>query len=480
MLALTLHEIAASCGGELARGAPEVEVLRVGIDSRAVQPGDLFLAVRGERFDGHEFMAEAARRGATALLGERGKWSGATTDLPVILVDDSRRALTEVAAYHRLRFRIPVVAVGGSNGKTTTKELIAATLRPQFSTLASEASFNNDIGVPLTLLKLDAGHQAAVIEAGTNHPGELGPLVRLIAPRLGVITSVGREHLEFFGNLEGVVAEEGALAELLPSDGVLLTGASAVIASHLARRTQARIVRVGWDASCDWRAVSCRVADAGTTFTVAAPHRAFSGEYRLRLLGRHQVANALLALSVAAELGLSPEEARAGLSTCLPPKHRLQLWMAGGVRVLDDCYNANADSMLAALETLGALPVSGRRFAVLGDMAELGSHCDAMHREVGTAAARGGLTELVTIGSKALRTADAAREAGLPAVTIAESVEDAVKRLLDLLAPGDVVLVKASRSARLERVVESLREGLTRPASSSPAGSGERQACCTT
>lgn len=481
MLPLTLHEIAASCGGELARGAPEVEVCRVVIDSRAVQPGDLFLAVRGERFDGHEFSVEAARRGATARLGERRKWVATTSDLPTVLVDDSRRALTEVAAYHRLRFRIPVVAVGGSNGKTTTKELIAATLNPRFSTLASEASFNNDIGVPLTLLKLDARHQAAVIEAGTNHPGELAPLVRLIAPRFGVITSVGREHLEFFADVDGVCLEEGSLAELLPADGVLFTGASATIATKLARRTCARVLRAGWDTHCDWRVVSCRVEDAGTTFTVAAPQRAFSGDYRLRLLGRHQVVNALLALAVAAELDLSPEEARAGLATCLPPKHRMQLWTASGVRVLDDCYNANADSMLAALETLAALPVAGRRVAVLGDMAELGSHSEAMHREVGAAAARVGLAEVLIIGSNAHHTADAAQRGGLKSVTIAVSVEDAVKRLLDVLAPGDAVLVKASRSARLERLVELLREGLTRPPSSSPpAGSGERQACYST
>jgi UDP-N-acetylmuramoyl-tripeptide--D-alanyl-D-alanine ligase len=476
---LTLHEIAASCGGRLAQGAPEVEVRRVVIDSRLAQPGDLFLAIRGERFDGHDFAAEAERRGATALLGEREKWEGRATGCPVILVDNARRALAEVAAYHRLRFRIPMVAVGGSNGKTTTKELAAAALSARLRTLASAASFNNDIGVPLTLLELGREHQAAVVEAGTNHPGELARLVRLIAPRFGIITTIGREHLEFFGSVDGVRAEEGWLAELLPADGVLFTGAPSRDTADLARRTRARVVRAGWDSGCDWRAINCRLEDTGTLFSVAAPTRAYSGEYRLRLLGRHQVTNALLGLAVAAELGASPEEAWAGLATCLPSKHRLQLWTAGGVRVLDDCYNANADSMLVALETLAALPGPGRRFAVLGDMAELGVHTEPMHREIGAAAGRTPLAGLFVIGSGAESTAAAAREAGLKAVTICDLVENIVDRVLAVTAPGDIILVKASRSARLERVVDALRARLTHSSSPAMNGPGGRLACCT-
>ncbi|MBK9139756.1 MAG: UDP-N-acetylmuramoyl-tripeptide--D-alanyl-D-alanine ligase [Verrucomicrobia bacterium] len=477
---LTLHEIAASCGGRLVQGAPEQEVRRVVIDSRQVQPGDLFVAIAGERFDGHDFATEAVRRGAAALLGERGKWGGRAGAGALILVEDSRRALAEVAAYHRLRFRLPVVAVGGSNGKTTNKELIAAALRARWNTLASEASFNNAIGVPLTLLQLGREHQAAVLEAGTNHPGELAPLVRMMAPQWGVITSIGREHLEFFGDLDGVCREEGSLAECLPAGGGLFTGAPAEITTKLARRTRARVVRVGWDGGCQWRAVQCRLADGGTVFTVAAPSRSYAGECRLRLLGRHQVVNALLALAVAAELGVRPEEARAGLAACLPPKHRLQLWTAGGVRVLDDCYNANADSMLAALETLRDLPGTGRRWAVLGDMAELGVHAPAMHREVGVAAARAGLAGLFVIGTHSGTLAAAATGAGLGHVVPCDSIEAVVTGVISEVTPGDVVLVKASRSARLERVVEALRERLTARSAAGLNGREGRPACCIT
>jgi UDP-N-acetylmuramoyl-tripeptide--D-alanyl-D-alanine ligase len=225
--------------------------------------------------------------------------------------------------------------------------------------------------------------------------------------------------------------------------------------------------------------VQCRLTDTGTVFTVAAPTRHHAGEYRLRLLGRHQVGNALLALAVAAELGLSADEARAGLAACLPPPHRLQLWTAGGVRVLDDCYNANADSMLAALETLQALPGTGRRWAVLGDMAELGIHAEAMHREVGAGAARAGLAGLFVLGAHAGTLAAAATAAGLEPVVPCETVEAVVERLLAVVAAGDIVLVKASRSARLERVVEALRERLTAQAPATPNGREGSTACCT-
>jgi UDP-N-acetylmuramoyl-tripeptide--D-alanyl-D-alanine ligase len=349
------------------------------------------------------------------------------------------------------------VAVGGSNGKTTTKELIASVWRRKVPTLWSEASFNNDIGVPMTLLKLDATHRAAVLEVGTNHPGELAPLAKMIQPRFGVITTIGREHLEFFGDVAGVAQEEGALGEVLPPDGKLFLNGDNEWTDKVAARTKAEVVRVGMNASNVWRARAVQVRTQCVTFRVEAPDAAFAGNYRVNLLGRHQATNALFAIALGAELGLSREEIMNGLEACEPPKMRMQFWESGGVRVLDDAYNANADSMAAALQVLRELSCKGRRVAVLGDMAELGEQREAAHLEVGRLAAEAGVDQLVAVGAMAGVLAKGAREAGLNRVLEIAEVEAAGGALKKFLKPGDVVLLKASRSTRLERVAQALR-----------------------
>jgi len=219
MDARSLRFVAAACAGEILQASPEVRVRRVCTDSRQLQAGDLFFALRGGQFDGHEFVAEAARKGAAAIVGERGRLPQGLATCPVIVVENTRKALGDLAAQYRKDFELPMTAVAGSNGKTTTKELVASVLRQRLTTLCSEASFNNDIGVPLTLLRLEESHDAAVLEAGTNHPGELAPLVKMIEPGYGILTCIGREHLEFFGDVSGVAREEGWLAELLPAQG---------------------------------------------------------------------------------------------------------------------------------------------------------------------------------------------------------------------------------------------------------------------
>ena len=330
--------------------------MRVCTDSRAAQTGDVFFALKGERFDGHAYLSEVARKGATALVIANCQLAMLPSGVAVIVVDDPRRALGRFAARYRQDFDLPVVCVGGSNGKTTTKDLLGAVLGQLGPVVASEASFNNDIGVPLTLLRLDRSHRAAVLEAGTNHPGELAPLLALIRPRIGVITSLGREHLEFFGDLAGVAREEGALAAALPADGLLVLCGDSEFADEIARRTSARVLRFGFGVTNDWRVAAVRVCDSGTTFTVAGAPPEIAGEYRVPLLGRHQAANALAAIAVGAKLGLDRAAIQLGLTACQPAKMRLQLWEAYGVRVLDDAYNANPDSVLAALKTLMELP----------------------------------------------------------------------------------------------------------------------------
>ena len=320
------------------------------------------------------------------------------------------------------------------------------------------------MGVPLTLLRLDAAQQAAVLEVGTNYPGELAPLVRMIAPQFGVIPSIGREHLEFFGDLAGVIQEEGWLAELLPANGCLFVNGDNVHIATIVMRTKARVVRAGLAPGNDWRATDIAVSEAGTRFTVVAPREEFSGTYELRLHGRHQVINALLALALGAELGLTRGQLQRGLAGCTPPSMRLQLWETRGVRVLDDAYNANADSMLAALQTLQDFPCAGRKFAVLGDMAELGTQTEAAHAEIGRRAATVGLSGLLAVGRMAGVTVRAAAAAGFVGGREFADAEPAGRALGEMVRAGDVVLLKASRAARLERVGEILRDGEARRA----------------
>jgi len=453
----SLEYIREAVSGRLA-GTGSALVKGISTDSRSVREGDCFVAISGEKFDGHEFVAQVLEKGAAGVVIREDRVHQGGLNGPYITVADTRRALGQLARRYRHDFALPVVAVAGSNGKTTTKELIASVLRRKFATLWSEASFNNDIGVPLTLLKLEGRHEAAVFELGTNHPGELAPLVRMVQPEIGVITSIGREHLEFFGSLEGVAEEEGWLAELLPASGMLFINGDSEWSRVIAARTKARVATVGTHPSNQWRAVKTTIHEHGSVFTVEAPSPRFSGNYELRLLGQHQITNALLALAVGARFGLEPDEIRAGLMEAEPPKMRLQMWEANGVRVLDDAYNANADSVIAALQTLHDYPATGRRIAVLGDMAELGKYTEEAHIEVGRRAAELGVDQLFAVGEWAEETVSAARSAGLESASAFRTAELVVPELASFVHAGDLVLLKASRAAGFERVSLALKK----------------------
>lgn len=456
-----LNLVAGDCAAELCGNPAGVLVRRVCTDSRAVQTGDLFVCLRGPNFDGHKFAADAVRRGAVAVVAETDLAMGGEAGLPILRVDNTRAALGRLAAAHRQRFSIPVIAVAGSNGKTTTKELVAAVLRQRFRTLASVASFNNDVGLPLTLLELDPTHEAAVVEVGTNHPGELAALLQIARPTHGVLTRLGGEHLEFFGSFDGVVEEEGALADHLPSEGSLFLVGDGAGTHRVRRRARSGVVTVGWAPENDWVCLAASVSDQGTGFEVRAPVADASGEYAMGLLGRHQVENALLALALGSRLGLSRDELSAGLRACRPAAHRLELAAAGGVRILDDSYNANADSMRAALLTLRDLDCAGRRIAVLGDMGELGEHAVAAHQETGRLAAEVGVDELYAVGRWAAVLAAGASGAGCTIVRECPDAAAAAEGLIATLKPGDLVLVKASRRTRLDVVVELVVRSLS-------------------
>ncbi|MBX3745036.1 MAG: UDP-N-acetylmuramoyl-tripeptide--D-alanyl-D-alanine ligase [Verrucomicrobiae bacterium] len=451
--------LAEACRGELRSVRPDERVRRVVTDSRAVQAGDLFVALRGDRFDGHAFAGEALRRGAVAVVVARDRaeeWAGR----PVLVVGDTRTAYGAMAAAYRAGFVLPVVAVAGSNGKTTTKDLIGSVLGGCFETLRSPESFNNDVGVPATLLGLEDRHVAAVIEVGTNHPGELAPLLRMAQPKVGVLTQVGEEHLEYFGSLAGVIEEEGWIAELLPPDGTLILPGAVAGAEAILGRGRARVVRVGFEASHDWRILETEADADGTTFSVRAPKHGLSGEYRVNLLGGHQVTHAVLAAAVGAEFGLGREEIRRGLAACRPARWRMHRWQWDGVEVIDDCYNANLDSTLAALETVRSFPCAGRRVVVLGGMAELGGHTARAHGVAGRRAAELGIDRLITVGPVAAMSARAAAAAGLAQAIEVADIGEAAEHLRAVLRPGDCLLIKGSRSAHLERLGDLLRERL--------------------
>jgi UDP-N-acetylmuramoyl-tripeptide--D-alanyl-D-alanine ligase len=454
----TLQYIAEACEGELKGGAPDQTVSRICTDSRHAQPGDLFFALSGERFDAHSFLPQVIEAGVAAVVVEKkkmGTWS-AELRLGAIVVDDTRKALGRLATHYRRDFDLPIVAVAGSNGKTTTKELIASVLRQQKPTLWSEASFNNDIGVPLTLLKLEKIHQAAVLEVGTNHPGELAPLAFMIAPRFAVVTTIGREHLEFFGDLAGVAREEGAVAEAVPAGGVVFLNGDNIWSTDIARRTRARVIKVGLNNTNDFCAREIKLSESGVTFTVKSTTKKIDGEYRLKLLGRHQVLNALFAIAIGSELGLDHDAIAKGIAECAAPKMRMQFSSSNGIGVIDDSYNANADSMLAALETLREMPARARRVAVLGDMVELGKETVAAHCEVGEKAASLNIDQLFAVGRLASGIAECARKKGLQNVTEFTDVEAAANEIKQFVREGDLVLVKASRSMKLERIVKQL------------------------
>ena len=440
-----LQFVIEACGGQPRGIDPTIKFQSVCTDTRKLQRGDLFVALRGDNFDGNQFAAAAIAAGAVAAVVD------SPCTAPSLLVPDARLALGQLATAHRMEMGAVIFGIAGSNGKTSTKEMLAAMLREKIETLHSEASFNNDIGVPTTLLSLKPHHRVAVLELGTNHPGELLPLVKMAAPQFGLLTGIGREHLEFFKTLEGVAREEGVLGELLPAGGKLFLYGDDDWSQSISERSNAPVITVGFGETNDWRADNVQVTENGTHFVVRAPTEEWNGEYTTPLLGRHQAANATLGIAAAAGLGVDRETIVRGLAECSAPAMRLQLREKNDVSWLNDAYNANADSVVAALETLASLKVMGKRYAVLGDMAELGEHAEPAHREAGERAASR-VDGLIAVGANAANTAGAARDAGLVKVEVVPDAEAAACVLRKWLQSDDAVLLKASRAARLEQL----------------------------
>jgi UDP-N-acetylmuramoyl-tripeptide--D-alanyl-D-alanine ligase len=458
----TIQDIVRATQGALVTGDLAVPVTGVSIDSRSLGVGEAFFAIRGYRLDGHAFLPDAASRGASCLVVHTLR-DDVPASVPLVLVEDTTRSLGLLAAYHRARFTVPVVAVTGSNGKTTTKELVAGVLGTRWNVLRPAGSFNNQWGLPLTLLRLGPEHEALVIELGSQHPGEIAALAGLAKPTLGVVTTVAHAHTEFLGSLDGVREEKAALVRAIPPEGCVALNADDPRVAGMARETRARVVTYGRAAGAQVRAAGEIVEDAhGLAFTLEAGGARQA--VRLALAGRHNVTNALAAAAVGVALGFDLEEIARGLAATRPVAGRCVWRDAGDVRILDDTYNANPVSLRAALETAGArrLSAGGRLVVVLGDMLELGAISEEAHREAGRAVAAAGVDEFVGVGRLALLAVETARAAGLANAQHATTFEDTVAHLLKRLVAGDTVLVKGSRGMRLERVVDALVARLAR------------------
>ena len=452
---LTADELAAITGGTLVTRSDR-RVRGGAVDSRAVEPGNLFVALPGERTDGHAFIGAALAAGAAAALVARPPEPADLTgrDATVVLVDDPLRALQAVAGAWRARFDPLVVGITGSIAKTSTKEAVAAVLGAALPTLRNEGNLNNEIGLPLTVLRLRAEHRAAVLEMGMYVGGEIADLARIGRPEIGVVTAVQPVHLSRIGTIEAVEQAKGELVEALPADGVAILNADDERVRRMAARTAARTMTYGFAADADVHAeqVMSRGSD-GMTFDLVTPDG--RRPVVIPTLGRLAVHNALAGAAVGIAAGLALDTIVAALALGWSAPHRGQLIRAGDITIVDDSYNASPGSVTAALELLGGMP--GRRIAVLGEMLELGDEHESGHARVGAAAA-GVVDRLVVVGVGATAIAAGARSAGLAdgAVTLVADRAAARDRLLAELRPGDVVLVKASRGIALDLLVDEL------------------------
>ena len=455
-----LGYIAEASGGRLRNADPRNLATGISTDSRLVKKGDLFIALVGDRFDAHQFITEKLGETASACMVESARLES-PLGRPQIVVKDTRAALGCLAKNYRRSFHPMVIGVTGSNGKTSTKRFLNGVLSQRWNVCASPASFNNDVGVPLSLLQLNKNTQAAVFEVGTNHPGEIQHLAEMIQPRFGVITSIGRSHLEFFGSVEAVAEEKGFLAEALPKEGVLFVNGDIPLLNRILARSRARVVKVGFGKGNDWRVRDWKLGAKGMEFWMQAAPLKGTRKFRLAVLGRHQLVNAGLALAVGAELGLTVEELETGIARCDVVRMRLEWGEFGGVTLIDDSYNANEDSTMAALHTLRDFPSRGARYCVLGDMGELGAFSEAAHSKIGSEAARCRVDHVISVGKWSEKVRQAAKEGGAQSAEAYANWEAVGEALKNSLRSGDTVLVKASRSAGLDRLVEFLKQALS-------------------
>jgi UDP-N-acetylmuramoyl-tripeptide--D-alanyl-D-alanine ligase len=461
MLSISLNDVLKVTGGRLWNDAPRSQTLAQGIsiDSRTMKKGNLFVAIPGERFDGHHFTSEAAKKEAALLIlseeqiNRVGKKE--LQKIPAVVVKDTKKALRDMALWHRNKVEIPTVAVTGTNGKTTTKDMIAEVLSSEFKVLKSIRSYNNLIGVPLTLFELNSDTQVLVLELGMSNPGEIGVLTRIARPSLGVITNIGPAHLESMESLERIARAKFELLENMPPPRTAVLNADDEFLAQRIKEGKEKTVSFGINNEADFRATDLAASNEGyVTFKVNGQL-----DINLGLLGEHNVYNALAAFAVGTLMGAEQARIKQSLERYRPPELRMELIQFDGIKVINDSYNANPVSMANALRTLKQMKNEGRKIAVLGDMLELGEKTEHYHSELGRAVAESGIDLLLTVGKHSSAIGDGAQGCGMnPEKIIAFDDNQKVSAYLtENLKAGDLVLIKGSRKMKLEEVVMSLK-----------------------
>src|SRR5437868_2627622 len=446
---LSLSKIAEFAGAEIKRGSAESMIERVSTDSRTIKPGELFVALHGENFDAHNFLEQVAKSGAAGAIVAEQVSAKLPLQFAILRSNDTLAAYQNLAANYRKTLPLKVLCITGSNGKTSTKDFAAAILGRAYRVTKTEGNFNNHVGLPRTILQANREDQFAVWEIGMNHPGEIAALARIASPDAALITNIGIAHIEFMGSREAIAQEKGALAEAASASGFVILNADDPFSASMAKRVRARVILAGIESGAI-HAEDVQQTSAGSEFTIIeGAHRCRA---QLPVPGSHMVQNAMLAVAAGRAFGVSLEDCAAGLAATPLIKARFQIREINGVQFIDDSYNANPDSMKAALRTLMELESDGKRIAVLGKMLELGAESERGHREVGETAATLGIDYLISIADDTI--AVAAEKAGLEKSAVASSASRAAEMLSDIVSAGDLVLVKGSRSARTELVIE--------------------------
>ncbi|MFN0009445.1 MAG: UDP-N-acetylmuramoyl-tripeptide--D-alanyl-D-alanine ligase [Planctomycetota bacterium] len=457
MKPFTIQDVIESTGATLLGGDPRRAARGVSTDTRTLREGDLFVAIPGPNFDGGRFAAAAVERGAAGvLLEDRGGAPPPVRELPrdtpVLHHPSPRAALSGLALFQRGRLSAPVVGVTGSCGKTTTKNILVELLSTRLPAVGSPDSFNNDIGVPHTLFLADEDSRAVVVEMGTNHPGEIEALCRTARPTAGIVTCVGASHLEGLGSVEGVAREKAALVRALPAEGFCVLNADCRWTPFMRGLTRAEVITFSLEGEGRLNATDVWTHAGGTTF------RLEGREVTSPLLGLHNVQNLLAALAACRGLGIELDDVLPAVSHLRAGRRRLERIQAGPVTIIDDSYNANPESARASVRVLAGLHGHARRILVLGDMLELGAVAEAEHERIGREAAAAGIDLLVTVGELARAAAEGAIAGGLEEERVLRFADSPalIARMPEIVRAGDVVLVKGSRGARLDRLVEHL------------------------
>lgn len=455
MRPLTLHEMVIAIGGRVYGEITMPRVTGVSTDTRTLAAGDMFFAIKGETHDGHAFINTAMDKGAASVvvsdLDKVDKPHLATGR--IVQVPDVTAALGRLAGWYRRQFAAQVVAVVGSNGKTTTKDMIAAVLSSKLSGKWAKASFNNHIGVPVTLLSVEPADEFVVVEIGTNHPGEIAALARIAKPDMAVITSIGEEHLEFFGDVKSVAREEFSLLPSMAHRAFVALSTQAATYAPSPSLAKITALTYGLEEEAALRATQLVAEPDGTRFVVND-----RSEYFVPVLGRHNVVNALGAVAIGMRFRMSHEEIAHGLRSVSLPPMRMQRSMIGDITLINDAYNANPSSMRAAIGVVDSLPTPGRRVLILGDMRELGEQSTRCHQALGQDAGRSTAQLIVAVGAHSRIVADGATATAgtTKRIYAMPTVEAAAEKIGGLLEPGDIVLLKASRGVKLERLVPYL------------------------